>query len=93
MQAIMSLHHFWQSGSSGWVWRQMSQTSSLFLMCMPWKYKYARFCIKNLGSNTQKAQRHLSPTLAKAIDKETSTAEGEACEGEDLIYLSLLWFP
>ena len=58
---------------------------------MPRKYKYARFCIKNLGSNAQKAQKHLSPTLAKAIDKETSTAEGEACE--DLIYLSLLWFP
>ena len=32
MQAIMSLYHFWQSGTSGWVWRQTSQTDSLFLM-------------------------------------------------------------
>lgn len=26
MQAIMSPYNFWRSGSSGWVWRQTSQT-------------------------------------------------------------------
>ena len=32
MQAIMSPYYLWQSGSSGTVWRQTSQTGGVFLM-------------------------------------------------------------
>ena len=32
MQAIMSPYYLWQSGSSGMVWRQTSQTGGVFLM-------------------------------------------------------------
>ena len=42
MQAIMSPYHLWQSGSSGPVWRQTSQTGGVFLMYAT-NYEYMQY--------------------------------------------------